>query len=64
MLFPVRGVHQRNYNAAQESRLTADWQATTVSADLAMRGKIRVLRNRARSLERDNDYARRFFKLL
>ena len=54
----------RSYNAAKIGRLTNDWTTTTTSANNEIRGDIKVLRARSRQLERDNDYVRRFLKLL
>ena len=55
---------KRNYNGADFSRLNSDWLATGSSADSEIRGGIKALRNRCRELERNNDYARRYFKLI
>ena len=58
------GFQRRGYNAAKIGRLTNDWTTTTTSANREVRNDIKVLRARSRQLERDNDYVRRFFKLL
>ncbi len=58
------GYLKRSYNASKIGRLTNDWTTATTSANREVRGDIKVLRARARQLERDNDYVRRFFKLL
>ena len=58
------GYFKRAYNAAKIGRLTNDWTTTTTSANREVRNDIKVLRARARQLERDNDYVRRYFKLL
>src|SRR5688572_30572262 len=55
---------QRQYFGALQGRLTNDWLASSTSADSEIRGNVVVLRNRCRDLERSNDYARRYFKLL
>jgi lambda family phage portal protein len=48
---------QRQYAGASHNRLTADWQASSSSADTEIHGSIRALRNRARQLCRDFSYA-------
>lgn len=55
---------RRDYHGADLSRLTSDWLATGNSADAEIRGGIKRLRDRCRELERNNDYARRYFKLV
>lgn len=54
---------RRSYSAAAVSRLTASWTTTNKSADADLRGGLKVLRARARDLERNNDYARRFLDM-
>ena len=49
---------KRAYAAAQNNRLTSDWISQATSADSEIRGGIRMLRNRARQLVRDSDFAR------
>lgn len=55
---------KRNYNGADFSRLNSDWLATGSSADNEIRGGLKALRNRCREMERNNDYVRRYFKLI
>ncbi len=43
---------------ARVSRLTADWVTSGTSADSEIKSSFKALRNRARQLCRDNDYAR------
>jgi lambda family phage portal protein len=50
---------RRAYAGATVSRLTADWVSGGSSADSEIKGSISRLRNRARQLVRDNDYAKR-----
>lgn len=50
----------RAFAAAQVGRLTSDWIAAATSADAEIRRDYRRLIDRARSLERDNDYMRGF----
>jgi lambda family phage portal protein len=54
----------RQYAAAQYNRLTRDWNAWQLSADAEIFNAIKIVRNRGRSLERDNDYVRRFLSSL
>ena len=49
---------KRMYAAAQNNRLTSDWISQATSADSEVRGSIRMLRNRARQLVRDSDFAK------
>lgn len=49
---------QRTYDAARQNRFTADFLASSTSADAELRGSLKVLRNRSRALVRDNPYAR------
>lgn len=49
---------KRAYAAAQNNRLTSDWISQATSADSEIRGSIRMLRNRARQLVRDSDFAK------
>ena len=51
---PVR----RAYAGARSSRLTSDWVTSSTSADSEIKSSFKALRNRARQLCRDNDYAR------
>ncbi|HEY9230279.1 MAG TPA: phage portal protein [Gemmatimonadaceae bacterium] len=51
------------YAAASINRLNADWVMGALSADLAIRGDLRALRDRARQLVRDNAMARRYQRL-
>jgi len=48
----------RAYSGARMSRLTADWVTSSTSADSEIKASFKTLRNRARQLCRDNDYAR------
>lgn len=55
---PAAPVRRRSYGGALLSRLTADWISQGTSQDAETRGSMRILRNRARQLVRDSDYAR------
>ncbi|MFZ9654556.1 MAG: phage portal protein [Limnohabitans sp.] len=46
------------------SRLTSDWVTSGTSADAEVRGSIRTLRDRARQLVRDSDYARQALRAI
>lgn len=48
----------RRYDGALINRLTADWIASSTSADSELLSSLRLLRNRSRELARNNDYAR------
>ena len=48
----------RMYQGARVSRLTSDWVTSGTSADSEIKSSFKALRNRARQLCRDNDYAR------
>lgn len=57
---------ERMYQGAVLSRLTSDWMSSGTSQDSEVRGSIRTLRNRARQLVRDSDFAKaavRAFKI-
>lgn len=57
-------VEQRGYAAAGNSRLVGDWNAHNLSANQEVKGGIKALRARGRSLARDNDYFIGFLKKL
>ncbi|UNC12869.1 phage portal protein [Acidiphilium multivorum] len=59
---PRRG--QRMYAGAFFDRLTADWIAQSTSQDSEAFTSLRALRNRARQLCRDNDYAKNAKRLI
>lgn len=52
------------WKAAEVTRLTLDWRAGLSSPDDEIAAAIRVLRARARELERNNAYAGRYLELL
>lgn len=54
----------RAYNGAKTGRLVADWGTNITSANKEIREGIKPLRARARDLERNNDYIRRFLASL
>ena len=55
---------RRMYQGAQVSRLTADWVTSNTSADSEVYGSAQKLRDRARQLCRDNDYARQALRAI
>ena len=55
---PIRQPRGRMHQGARVSRLTSDWVTSGTSADSEIKGSFKALRNRARQLCRDNDYAR------
>lgn len=55
---------QRHYEQSEPSHLTADWFFTGASADDSIKAGAVRLRNKCRSLERENPYMRRFLTLL
>jgi len=54
----------RSFTAGNSSRLSMDWIITPLSADAAMRGKLSAIRSRSHDLERNNEWARGFFRVL
>ena len=59
---PRRG--RRSYQGAGVNRLTQNWLTSSTNADSEIRGSLRTLRNRARQLCRDNDYARQALRIV
>lgn len=53
-----RPKRRRSYAGASMSRLTSDWVTSGTSADSEVKSSYKILRNRARQLCRDNDYAK------
>jgi lambda family phage portal protein len=49
----------RMYEAARQSRLTADWYSSNTSEDAELSQSLRMLRQRGRALVRDNPYGKR-----
>ena len=56
--FTRRKRQRRSYAGASMGRLTTDWVSSGTSADSEVKNSLRVLRNRARSLVRDSDFAK------
>lgn len=56
--------HQKSFAAAQLNRLTSSWRATAERIDDELRTDLDALRNRSRSLENNNDYARNYLDIV
>jgi lambda family phage portal protein len=55
---------RKSYDAAQQSRLTTDWIALSrMSADAELQGKLPIIRERSRDLERNDPYGENFLRL-
>jgi lambda family phage portal protein len=55
---------RRSFKAAAASRLLSDWQKSPSSADAVLKYDLKTLRSRARDLEANNDYVRKFLSIL
>jgi lambda family phage portal protein len=55
---------ERSFKASGGGRLAMDWIVAPLSADAAMRGHLGAIRNRARDLERNNEWVRGFLRSL
>jgi lambda family phage portal protein len=53
----------RGYGMATQTRLDNDWLAESTTEDRTLKSDLRVMRDRARVLARDDDYAKRFLGL-
>ncbi len=57
--------HQaRMYNGAKVNRLTQDWVYSQLSANEEIRRGVKLLRDRSRDLERNNDHIRRYLQMV
>ena len=61
---PTQAPRRRMFEGARVSRLTADWVTSGTSADAEVRASLTALRNRARQLVRDSDYARQALRAI
>jgi capsid protein len=52
------------FAGADLGRLYSSWSTTNYSADSEIYNDLRVLRARSRELERNNDYAKKFFRMV
>jgi lambda family phage portal protein len=55
---------RRNFNAARVDRLTASWLASTNSINQELKSDLDRLRARGRDLTKNNEYARKFKKIV
>ena len=61
---PTQAPRRRMFEGARVSRLTADWVTSGTSADAEIRASLTALRNRARQLVRDSDFARQALRAI
>lgn len=61
---PAKKTGRRAFSAGDVGRLTASWTTVPTSADTDARYTLATLRARARELEQNNDYAKRYIKLV
>lgn len=57
---PARVTSAKNYAAAKQTRMTADWPTGITSPSQILRSNLRTIRSRSRDLAINNDYARGF----
>lgn len=55
---------KRSYAGAMVGRLLNDWIASSTSADVEIKGSLRKLRDRARQMARDNEWAKNTIRTL
>lgn len=60
----TRNEFKRDFAGGLQTRLTSDWVASITTADSEIKGSLKTMRARCRDLERNNDYARRYLKLV
>lgn len=61
---PMPNFNKRGFDAANWDRLTLDWASPLTTGDAEMRTRMRVLRGRARELERNEPYINRYLESL
>jgi len=61
---PPKDTAKRDFYGALQSRLTEDWVGVGGNADSEIRSSLKMLRGRCRDLWNNNDYVRRYAKLL
>lgn len=54
---------KRGYAAAKQDRLVADWSRSSESANQEVKNGLRIVRDRARDLFNNNDYAKKYVEL-
>ena len=57
-------IYKRSYTGANTGRLFADFITTSTSADAEIKDNIRILRDRARELARNDSYIARYLNLM
>lgn len=55
---------RRGYDAAKSGRLLNDWISAPLSADAELRGRLGIIRDRCRDLERNDQWVRGFLRAL
>ncbi len=60
----VQQIVRRSYAAANTGRLYSSWTTLNRSADAELRYNLTALRARSRELEHDNDYAKKFIRMV
>ena len=55
---------KRSFKAAASNRLTLDWVTSCLSSDGELQGKLPILRDRSRDLERNNEWVKGFLRSL
>lgn len=60
----IAGQQQKAFAAAQLNRLTSSWRVTAERIDDELRADLDALRQRSRSLENNNDYARNYLDIV
>jgi len=60
----VKPTGTRMYNGAKVNRLTQDWVYSQLSANEEIRRGLKLLRDRSRDLERNNDHIRRYLQMV
>ena len=61
---PKRPIFKRGYTGASSGRLFADFITSSKSADAEIKDSLRILRDRARDLARNNSYINRYLNLM
>ena len=56
----AQAAYRRGYAAAANNRLFGDWSLSTQTQDAHLRSDLKIMRERARELCRDDDYAKKF----
>jgi len=57
-------MRRRNFSGANTGRLYSSWPSTSYSADAELRNDLRALRARSRELANNNDYAKKFIRMV